>query len=118
MKCIETKIGKVANGLGEKSPNGRKPLKGPLGGRGGIRTHERCEPLPVFKTGALNHSATLPSLTYQALNKHVGRTKAEIATGIATAPRSDAGQRRIHHLCGPIIGIRKQMPVNIECDLG
>jgi hypothetical protein len=30
------------------------------GGRGGIRTHERREPLPVFKTGALNHSATLP----------------------------------------------------------
>jgi hypothetical protein len=30
------------------------------GGRGGIRTHERVAPLPVFKTGALNHSATLP----------------------------------------------------------
>jgi hypothetical protein len=31
------------------------------GGRGGIRTHEGADPLPVFKTGALNHSATLPS---------------------------------------------------------
>src|SRR6185436_12507792 len=30
------------------------------GGRGGIRTHERLAPLPVFKTGAFNHSATLP----------------------------------------------------------
>ncbi|MEA2824592.1 MAG: hypothetical protein QOF03_1074, partial [Alphaproteobacteria bacterium] len=30
------------------------------GGRGGIRTHERREPLPVFKTGAFNHSATHP----------------------------------------------------------
>src|SRR6516165_3340032 len=28
--------------------------------RGGIRTPERREPLPVFKTGALNHSATRP----------------------------------------------------------
>jgi hypothetical protein len=30
------------------------------GGRGGIRTHGRLAPTPVFKTGALNHSATLP----------------------------------------------------------
>ena len=31
------------------------------GGRGEIRTHERVAPLPVFKTGALTHSATLPA---------------------------------------------------------
>jgi hypothetical protein len=31
-----------------------------LGGWGGIRTHERLAPLPVFKTGALNRSATHP----------------------------------------------------------
>src|SRR5437588_2578786 len=30
------------------------------GGRGGIRTHEGLAPLAVFKTAALNHSATLP----------------------------------------------------------
>jgi len=30
------------------------------GGRGEIRTHGGCEPTSVFKTGALNHSATLP----------------------------------------------------------
>ena len=30
------------------------------GGGGGIRTHERFNPLPVFKTGAFNHSATPP----------------------------------------------------------
>jgi hypothetical protein len=29
-------------------------------------TRER-NPLPVFKTGALNHSATLPALEYQLL---------------------------------------------------
>ena len=30
------------------------------GGRSGIRTHGRLSPTSVFKTGALNHSATLP----------------------------------------------------------
>src|SRR5471032_2694818 len=31
-----------------------------FGGSGEIRTHERFNPSPVFKTGAFNHSATLP----------------------------------------------------------
>ena len=31
------------------------------GGWGGIRTHEGREPLPVFKTGAFNRSATHPA---------------------------------------------------------
>jgi hypothetical protein len=31
------------------------------GGRCEIRTHERVAALPVFKTGALNRSANLPS---------------------------------------------------------
>src|SRR3569832_345403 len=31
-----------------------------IGGRGGIRTHGTVSRTPVFKTGALNHSATLP----------------------------------------------------------
>ena len=30
------------------------------GGEGGIRTHEGLSPLPVFKTGAFNRSATSP----------------------------------------------------------
>ena len=32
------------------------------GGWGEIRTHGRDEPTSVFKTGALNRSATLPSV--------------------------------------------------------
>src|SRR5258708_32672074 len=32
-----------------------------VGGRGGIRTHGTLAGTPVFKTGALNHSATLPN---------------------------------------------------------
>ena len=35
------------------------------GGRGEIRTHERLAPLPVFKTGAFNRSATLPTKNTQ-----------------------------------------------------
>ena len=35
------------------------------GGRGGIRTHGTLAGTPVFKTGALNHSATLPSSRHQ-----------------------------------------------------
>jgi hypothetical protein len=54
---------------------GRKTLRrergtvGPrlAGGGGGIRTHERLAPLPIFKTGAFNRSATPPSLVFQAL---------------------------------------------------
>ena len=33
------------------------------GGRGGIRTPDTLSGTPVFKTGAINHSATLPSLS-------------------------------------------------------
>jgi hypothetical protein len=32
-----------------------------IGGSGEIRTHGGIATTPVFKTGALNHSATLPS---------------------------------------------------------
>jgi hypothetical protein len=37
------------------------------GGGGGIRTHERLAPLPIFKTGAFNRSATPPSSIFRAL---------------------------------------------------
>ncbi len=36
----------------------------PNGGSGEIRTHEGLAPLPVFKTGAFNRSATLPGEHY------------------------------------------------------
>jgi hypothetical protein len=38
-----------------------------FGGRGGIRTHGTLAGTPVFKTGALNHSATLPALEFRDL---------------------------------------------------
>jgi hypothetical protein len=59
-----------------------------IGGRGGIRTHGTLAGTPVFKTGALNHSATLPSLQDQALSRR--KIKNSLAT-IATAPAITAG---------------------------
>ena len=40
------------------------------GGRGGIRTPDGLAPMPVFKTGAFNHSATRPqeSETFKMVN--------------------------------------------------
>jgi hypothetical protein len=53
---------------------------GHTGGWGGIRTPGEREPTPVFKTGALNHSATHPSLRLSALaNLHCG-TNWKLAT--------------------------------------
>src|ERR1700704_3761456 len=40
---------------------GTVPGKQGTGGWGGIRTHGGLAPTPVFKTGALNHSATHPA---------------------------------------------------------
>ncbi len=37
------------------------------GGKGGIRTHGRLAPTAVFKTAALNHSATFPSIDNERL---------------------------------------------------
>src|SRR5438874_8256019 len=50
------------------------------GGRGGIRTHGTLAGTPVFKTGALNHSATLPLLRHQPSSAR------KIKNGLATGP--------------------------------
>ena len=49
-----------------------------IGGRGGIRTHGTLAGTPVFKTGALNHSATLPTLDVSDLAGARGRGKRQI----------------------------------------
>jgi hypothetical protein len=57
-----------------------------LGGRGGIRTHGALAGTPVFKTGALNHSATLPCFADQALSEWSHRTQGErgpVGSGLA-----------------------------------
>ena len=48
------------------------------GGRGGIRTHGTLAGTPVFKTGALNHSATLPFPDASGLAKRAGMRKGQL----------------------------------------
>ena len=38
-----------------------------VGGRGGIRTHGTVARTSDFESGAFNHSATLPTVDFQAL---------------------------------------------------
>jgi hypothetical protein len=54
------------------------------GGRGGIRTHGTLAGTPVFKTGALNHSATLPTVEIAELFHWQQRTKAGLCYRFAT----------------------------------
>src|SRR5689334_2985673 len=51
-----------------------------VGGRGGIRTHGTLAGTPVFKTGALNHSATLPVLEFHPLSSAFPRTQRDSGT--------------------------------------
>ena len=48
------------------------------GGRGGIRTHERLSPLAVFKTAAINRSATLPRSLIVRQRCHTGANRVEL----------------------------------------
>ena len=50
-----------------------------LGGWGGIRTHETVSRLPVFKTGAFNHSATHPNRQFNRSDKSL-RTSLSIVS--------------------------------------
>jgi hypothetical protein len=53
------------------SANGALSTSDPSG-RGGIRTLERLSALPVFKTGAIDHSATLPKPGKCLLSHRIG----------------------------------------------
>src|SRR3954464_12540784 len=61
---------------------------GNVGGRGGIRTHGGLAPTAVFKTAALNHSATLPG-------NRVPLSPAE--PGCARRAVNQAGATRVLH---------------------
>src|SRR5262245_24721937 len=52
------------------------------GGWGGIRTPGGREPTPVFKTGALNHSATHPTHNIKHLAFQSYRTKPQLPPAI------------------------------------
>jgi hypothetical protein len=55
---------------------------GRYGGWGGIRTLETLARLPVFKTGAFNHSATHPQRFYPRQLRNCHR----VATGVGLSP--------------------------------
>ena len=85
------------------------------GGRGGIRTHGTLAGTPVFKTGALNHSATLPAQEFQSLSVGLARTQCERGPDVYPIPSiwkkpSDEGvafgqARTLHFTCaGKITG--------------
>jgi hypothetical protein len=57
------------------------------GGWGGIRTPGEREPTPVFKTGALNHSATHPTRYFNYLACRIIGTEPESAPNLATEAR-------------------------------
>src|SRR6266851_3021414 len=64
------------------------------GGRGGIRTHGTLAGTPVFKTGALNHSATLPKLECQSLSVRHLRRQCEPSLEPAHPINGDRSLRR------------------------
>jgi hypothetical protein len=59
-RCPENGAESRLSALAANHVNGRRG-RGFPGGEGGIRTHGRIAPTPVFKTGAFNRSATSPS---------------------------------------------------------
>ena len=78
--CAASKISKNINDIND------------FGGRGGIRTHGTLAGTPVFKTGALNHSATLPFQRQQALSKR--EIKNDLRTGPNVDPRLQVSRKR------------------------
>ena len=48
---------------------------GVTGGEGGIRTPDTLSGMPVFKTGAINHSATSPATTVLLQSQFYGRSR-------------------------------------------
>src|ERR1700755_2331941 len=69
------------------------------GGRGGIRTHGTLSGTPVFKTGAINHSATLPEPCDCGIPLETSRAKtANGAVCPWTRRGNDVARRRVQSL--------------------
>ncbi len=62
-----------------------------LGGWGGIRTHEGLAPLPDFKSGAFDHSATHPRTAEITLTKSLNWRRGGSILAIWAEPPKDAG---------------------------
>jgi hypothetical protein len=72
-----------------------------IGGRGGIRTHGTLAGTPVFKTGALNRSATLPAKGLQALSRLKFKNDREQTGAERVSGRIFMFQRSLHALRNP-----------------
>ena len=83
----------IGFGAGNGCGTGHEILSA-TGGEGGIRTHGRLAPTPVFKTGALNHSATSPD---RALNG----AKATPSQALRRRPYSPQESLKISMRCLP-----------------
>ena len=91
----------------------RQPAHGRVsGGWGGIRTPGEREPTPVFKTGALNHSATHPSLRMRRLAQAGGRDHRRYRRAVARR-RAGAGGAAAALLAGPG-GSRAIRPMSVS----
>src|SRR5215471_8767326 len=90
------------------------------GGWGGIRTPGGREPTPVFKTGALNHSATHPWLNFNYLPKPLSGTNRELAPNCPGRIGSPILARHSRfHDCRRCPVVRcKQMRVDLEGNVG
>jgi hypothetical protein len=74
-------------------------------GSGRIRTSDRVSPIPLFESGAFNHSATLPYI----LLRTNGSRYADSGLVLATSLRSDENQSSlifIHSATLPIISLK------------
>src|SRR5258706_6967663 len=92
------------------------------GGRGGIRTHGALAGTPVFKTGALNHSATLPALEFRDLAKPRGAGKGRLppdchrsqVTLFSVCASGSKGS--FHDLGGTVVCLREKVAINRQGD--
>jgi hypothetical protein len=89
-------------------------------------TRER-NPLPVFKTGALNHSATLPTLQKQGLSDNLianilatsvflGQSWANLRKSLLRL--TELGQRRVDRIGGFVVAQAEQVRINLQRDIG
>ena len=86
------------------------------GGRGGIRTHGTVSRTPVFKTGSLNHSDTLPVATARRLAKVVGWLYSYSGRSVnwaAVHPQPPATRKRFHDA----VACAKDSPSTIRKDI-
>jgi hypothetical protein len=68
------------------------------GGEGGIRTPDTLSGMPVFKTGAINHSATSPATySFTTLSILIGRAESVAALALKVVRIGNPGKNKATH---------------------